>query len=709
MKNKALISIIVPVYNGEKYLKPCLDTLINQTMKEVEIILINDGSKDNSLQILKEYAKNDNRIVLIDKANEGQGKARNIAIKQAKGKYIMFVDCDDLLELNACEVLYKKIETTKSDLVMFNFYEFSDDGKEFKEVDIINSFIVRNKASDLRIWDDKFFTYLRRESWYKIYNKDFLINNNIFFEDQYGWEDLSLWLDICLKNPKISLIYDKLYKYRVLNSTSSSKNWSKHYKNLFIVFQKNIKKIINVKMPNNYSYISALYKWLKNWVNVLDTKKHPKAKRLFKQQKKWLKQTLKNTPYNSPKFLADLFSEDKCIIKKTKLFGLTIFKKKKYPNKTKYYFLGIKVYNKKKKRYINNNINVGIRKKEYIKPTQTYKTLICTQGYGHSGSGAVLAYLSEFSNTSVVGFQDAGFSKKLNDQTNSSFEIEFLRYPGGLFHLESFIESNNNFIKDYALKMFITLSEWYYYSGHVVYNDEYMRLTREFIDSLIDYKIPTPNGFEFSWFLAFKEDFVHNYSNFEKPLIRDTNKEHYLYVLKKMTKEEFIDKANKYITSFLSTIESKEFLVLDQMIQDCDNDLDKKIKYCGDLKNICVWRDPRDIYATGLMKKELWIPQNPKDFVKWFLDNRGFRECLQTPHPNKLVIRFEDLVINPHEVTAQVNKFLGLDVKNHINKQQFFTPELSKQNIGLWKKLPNKEDVTYIYNQLQEYCYEGEK
>ena len=93
------ISIIVPIYNCEKYLKRCLESIINQTYNNLEIILLNDGSSDNSLKIIKEYKKKDNRIIVIDKKNTGVSDTRNIGIQKASGKYICFCDSDDVLEL----------------------------------------------------------------------------------------------------------------------------------------------------------------------------------------------------------------------------------------------------------------------------------------------------------------------------------------------------------------------------------------------------------------------------------------------------------------------------------------------------------------------------------------------------------------------------------------------------------------------------------
>ena len=100
------ISIIVPVYNTEPYLEQCLDSIINQTLEDIEIICVNDGSTDNSLSVLEEYASKDNRIKIINQENEGPGFARNNGLKSVNGEYVLFVDSDDWIELNTCEALY---------------------------------------------------------------------------------------------------------------------------------------------------------------------------------------------------------------------------------------------------------------------------------------------------------------------------------------------------------------------------------------------------------------------------------------------------------------------------------------------------------------------------------------------------------------------------------------------------------------------------
>lgn len=116
MSNKIKVSVILPVYNAEKYISAALESLITQTLTEIEIICVNDGSKDNSKQILQEFEKKDARIKIIDKENQGVWKARMDGIKKAEGEYITFIDSDDYVKENFLESLYKNITENNSDI-----------------------------------------------------------------------------------------------------------------------------------------------------------------------------------------------------------------------------------------------------------------------------------------------------------------------------------------------------------------------------------------------------------------------------------------------------------------------------------------------------------------------------------------------------------------------------------------------------------------
>lgn len=128
MENQALISVIIPVYNVEKYLVECLESVINQTYTNLEIILVDDGSTDSSPQICDEYVGKDERITVIHQKNSGPSKTRNTGLENANGKYVYFLDSDDYIESNALELLLNKAESGSADLVFFDAHSFADNG-----------------------------------------------------------------------------------------------------------------------------------------------------------------------------------------------------------------------------------------------------------------------------------------------------------------------------------------------------------------------------------------------------------------------------------------------------------------------------------------------------------------------------------------------------------------------------------------------------
>ncbi len=133
MENQPLISVIIPVYNVENYLHECVDSVLNQTYGNFEILLVDDGSTDSSGKICDEYLEKDDRVVVIHKKNEGPSKTRNAGLENTNGKYIYFLDSDDYIENNALELLVNTAESNSADLVFFDAHSFSDDGSEIKQ------------------------------------------------------------------------------------------------------------------------------------------------------------------------------------------------------------------------------------------------------------------------------------------------------------------------------------------------------------------------------------------------------------------------------------------------------------------------------------------------------------------------------------------------------------------------------------------------
>ena len=199
------ISIIVPIYNASKYLKKCLDSLVNQTKKELEFILINDGSTDDSESIIKNYS--DTRIKYFKRSNHGIGKTRNFGINKSTGKYIMFLDSDDYLEENACEVLYKKIDKERLDLVVCDFYRVVNDSKVIEK----NTSFKNTSLKD----NPNLLLNVNLAPWNKIYRSDLIKNNNIKFIEDLKYEDAPFVVLSLLKSKRIGKVDKTLINYTI--------------------------------------------------------------------------------------------------------------------------------------------------------------------------------------------------------------------------------------------------------------------------------------------------------------------------------------------------------------------------------------------------------------------------------------------------------------------------------------------------------------
>jgi glycosyltransferase involved in cell wall biosynthesis len=235
------VSIIVPVYNVEKYLKQCLDSIINQTFKDIEIIIVNDCSTDGSLAIIKQYQKKDSRINLINhKKNIGVSKARNEGIKAAKSKYISFVDSDDWVREDYVETLFNDIEKHKCDVFIEGFITYNNKTSEYR----VRKFSFLSK----RYKNHKSLILLPSPNsapWSRIYNKSFLLENNLNFHLK-ACEDSLFFYKLILANPKIVIKETPIYFYRVAREESiTSKSYFKFHHNMSLL--REIAKFLNKK------------------------------------------------------------------------------------------------------------------------------------------------------------------------------------------------------------------------------------------------------------------------------------------------------------------------------------------------------------------------------------------------------------------------------------------------------------------------------
>ena len=182
-----LVSIVMPIYNAENYLKDSIESLINQKYKNLEIICVDDGSTDDSLRILENYKRNDDRIKIIKQKNQFAGVARNNGLNNANGKYIMFLDSDDIFEKNMIYNLVNKAEKYNTDIIFFGFYKFTETIKKRSVIGI--PYKNKNVISPIDI-KSVIFQKAQGVPWNKFYNREFILNSGIKFQNLKSNNDI---------------------------------------------------------------------------------------------------------------------------------------------------------------------------------------------------------------------------------------------------------------------------------------------------------------------------------------------------------------------------------------------------------------------------------------------------------------------------------------------------------------------------------------
>lgn len=254
VKKEELISIILPVYNVSNYLDRCLESVTSQTYSKIEILLINDGSTDSSSYICSEWKKKDNRIIYIEKQNEGLGPTRNLGLKLALGKYIAFVDSDDWVALDYIEKLYYSIKSEDADIAECNFYRVYDYTDQMAYFDVTGS-IGKEFTKEEKI------KYANVVQWNKLTKRELWIDNEIQMPNFPG-EDLAVNALLLLSANKVVNVPEALYYYRMGRSKSISNTTDK-----FIMYVKSAQYLVDsFKCRNLYEKNKELlYRHLLRW------------------------------------------------------------------------------------------------------------------------------------------------------------------------------------------------------------------------------------------------------------------------------------------------------------------------------------------------------------------------------------------------------------------------------------------------------------
>lgn len=219
------VSVIVPIYNVEKYLKQCIESILNQTYKKLNIILVNDGSTDNSLKICEEYEKKDNRIEIVNKKNGGLSDARNAGIERACGEYIAFIDADDYVEENYIERLYESCKKNNTKISIAGIKNFDEQTNSN-----LNEYSFEN--DDIKCGRDLLVEYYNGKSvqvivaWNKLYKKELF--DNIRFNNGRIHEDEFITYKLLYDLDRISIIKECLYNYRKTPDSIINKKFNKN-------------------------------------------------------------------------------------------------------------------------------------------------------------------------------------------------------------------------------------------------------------------------------------------------------------------------------------------------------------------------------------------------------------------------------------------------------------------------------------------------
>ncbi len=232
-------SIVIACYNGKKYLSKCLDSVINQTLKDIEIICVNDGSTDGSLEILKEYSKKDKRIKIIDQKNQGLSCSRNNAMQIAKGTYVFFLDADDWIKEDTLDILYANLRLDNLDMLSYGGVNVNDTtGQE--EYNAYYQFEYLPKNFKFRCFSYKqcksFITRMAISSCLTCYRRQFLQDNNITFPPHLFFEDNVFFPHALLSAERCGICKETLY-FRRIHSKQITNNWSKHFSDYIKICQ----------------------------------------------------------------------------------------------------------------------------------------------------------------------------------------------------------------------------------------------------------------------------------------------------------------------------------------------------------------------------------------------------------------------------------------------------------------------------------------
>jgi len=250
------ISVIIPVYNVEPYIRKCLDSVINQTYKNLEILLVDDGSTDNSGKICDEYAKNDNRIKVFHKSNGGVSSAKNIGLKHITGKYVGFVDSDDWIEPDMYEILYNALKSENVSVSVASYFkETAAESTPVTNMEHIPIGIVSTRDMLLYPLKRDYYMGFCGYLWNKLFLANIFLNNNLKFDENINYgEDVLLYIKAILAEKCVGVYVDKQLYHYYQRDESIAHSKSTNVKIDILTVYKKVEKLLNENGHSEISY-----------------------------------------------------------------------------------------------------------------------------------------------------------------------------------------------------------------------------------------------------------------------------------------------------------------------------------------------------------------------------------------------------------------------------------------------------------------------
>lgn len=265
-KKNPMVSVVIPIYNVEKYLKKCIDSILNQSFNDFEIILVNDGSTDSSIEICNEYIEKDCRIILINKKNGGASSARNAGINVAKGKYVSFIDSDDCINDNYFNILVEKAEMNNCDVIVSGCKTIPNN------VNIVPSYKLNTvlRGTDFILSSDNVHSKNELSAVFRcLYRLKLIKQNEILFNEKiFIGEDIIFNLEVLVNSDRVMAIADILYYYTINNPTSlmRSKFKSNLESSLVEQYEKRIYLSNKYNLINNKKYRNDMANYYVNQI-----------------------------------------------------------------------------------------------------------------------------------------------------------------------------------------------------------------------------------------------------------------------------------------------------------------------------------------------------------------------------------------------------------------------------------------------------------